>query len=371
MAHKIATRSPAKKALSTIPAPHFLHLGTREKVLLLKHLTVMLDAGIPLRDALKAMREQKNSPSLLFVIQTAIKDMADGRQLSYTLNKFPHLFDPFFVNAIQVGESSGTLPKTLQYLATQTDKAQQLQSQVRGALIYPLIIFLGSIGISIYLSFFLLPQLLPLFKSLAVTLPVSTRFLLAATGLIRNQWLIILIVLASLAIGLLLIWRYSHAFRYFIHALLLRIPVFGRLFREIQTNQFARILGTLLTSSVQIVPALKITAHSSNNLVYQRHLTELVTSVERGQTITSELNKQPKLFSRTAISMVAVGEQTGTLPRSLMALADFAEREIEEMTKNMTTLIEPIVLLAVGGLVGFIALSIIMPIYQLTQGITH
>ena len=351
-------------------APRLFHVGTHEKVLLLKHLTVMLEAGIPLRDALKAMRDQKNSPSLKFVLQSAIKDMADGRQLSFTLNKFSHLFDPFFISTIEVGESSGTLPKTLQYLGIQMDKAQQLQSQIRGALIYPVIVFVGAIGIAVYLSFFLLPQLLPLFHSLTVELPFSTRFLLASTSFFRDHWLMILATSLGAVIVTSILWKKYKTFRYFGHQIILRIPVFGKLLREVQMNQFSRILGTLLMSGVQIVPALKVTAHSTNNLVYQQYLEELVRSVERGQTITAELSQHPRFFSQTAMSMVTVGEQTGTLPRSLLALAEFAEREIEGMTKNLTTLIEPLVLLLVGLLVGFIALSIITPIYQLTQGIT-
>lgn len=351
--------------------PFFFSLSTHDKTLFLKHLTVMLEAGIPLRDALKTVLLQKNTPSLKYVVEVAVKDLSDGRQLGYTLNKFPRLFDPFFVNSIQVGESSGTLATTLQYLGRQMEKSANLKSQVRGALIYPLIVFLGAIGIAVYLAFFLLPQLLPLFQTLTVSLPATTRALLWSTSLIRNEWPFILFGSLGSAAAVYSIWRVSPAFRLLCDRLLLMLPVAGYLAREIQINQFSRVLGTLLTSGTHIVDALTIAANASTNLVYRQHLQRMVEAVQHGQTMTSELAKQPKLFSHTAISLITIGEQTGSLPKSLMALGEFSERDIEDTIKNLTVLIEPFVLLLMGILVGFIALSVITPIYELTQGVVH
>lgn len=330
----------------------------------------MLEAGIPLREALQAMSDQTSSDSLRFVLRAAIQDLLDGRQLSATLKRFPSLFDSFFVNVVTVGESSGTLHTALEYLATQMEKAQAIRSQVKSALFYPVIVFSGAIGIAVYLAFFLLPQILPLFDSLSVTLPWTTRLLIGTTQFIRRDWHLLLVTLAILGGGWTMIWRKSLRVRFIVHGIFLWIPVFGRLIQEIQMTQLARILGTLLQSGVKIVPALRVTSDSLTSLIYRDQLQTIVQAVERGRSISDELRQRTHFFSQTAISMVAVGEHTGSLPRSLLALADFSEREVEGMTKNMTTLIEPLVLILVGLLVGFVALSIIAPIYQLTQGIT-
>lgn len=362
---KATTAPPSKKA------PWYLHLSTHDKTLFLKHLTVMLEAGIPLRNALKTILLQKNSSTLKYVVETAAKDLADGRQLSYTLNKFPQLFDSFFISSIQVGESSGTLSTTLQYLGKQMEKSASLKSQVRGALIYPFIVLLGAIGIAIYLAFFLLPQLLPLFQTLAVDLPLSTRVLLWTTTAIRTQWPFLLFGTLGLIGAVYAVWRLSFAVRLLCHRVLLFLPVAGHLSREIQINQFARVLGTLLTSGTHIVDALEIASSAATNLVYQQQFKQMQEAVKRGETMTAELTKHPHLFSHTVISLVTIGEQTGSLPKSLMTLGEFSERDIEDTIKNLTILIEPFILLLMGALVGFIALSIITPIYQLTQGVVR
>lgn len=331
----------------------------------------MLEAGIPLRSSLKTILLQQTSATLRHVVETAVKDLSDGRQLNFTLKKFPQLFDSFFINSVQVGESSGTLATTLQYLGKQMEKSASLKAQVRGALIYPIIVLIGAVGIGIYLAFFLLPQLLPLFQTLSVNLPVSTRVLLWTTSAIRNYWPFLLIGSASLIAALYAVWRSFFTVRFLCDRVLLLLPIAGHLAREIQINQFARVLGTLLTSGTHIVDGLEIAANAATNLVYREHLQRMLEAVQRGQTMTSELSKHPRLFPHTAISLVTIGEQTGTLPKSLMALGEFSERDIEDTIKNLTVLIEPFILLFMGILVGFIALSIITPIYELTQGVVH
>ncbi len=363
----VQTRLPKAKNVR----PRFMHIGVQEKILFLKHLDVMLQAGIPLREALEAIGEQTGSKTVRYVIITAVADLSDGLPLHVSLATFPHLFDPFFINIIGVGETSGTLTASLQYLALQLEQAQEIHGRVESALLYPAIVFLGAIGVAIYLAFVLLPQLLPLFSSLQVTLPPTTRFLVAAAGILQRFWLWFVVGIAILLVGLWALYHYFFRVRLFVHRAILSIPILGFLSRELQIAQCARILGTLLTSGVKVVPALRVTAHSMTNLIYQREFEEIATSVERGETIGHDIIKHPHLFSRTAVTMIAVGERTGSLPQSLLALAEFTEHEVKTMTGRLTTLIEPLVLIFVGVLVGFVALSIITPIYQLTQNIAQ
>jgi len=356
------------KKVKKIQKPFILTLATKEKIVFAKHLASMLDAGIPLHEALGILQEQIAQATLKYIIGTALADLADGMPLHTSFAKFPNIFDSFFINSISVGEASGTLPETLRYMAVQLEKAEEVKSKVKSALLYPVIVFLGSIAIGVYLAFFMLPKILPLFTTLKVQLPPTTRALLAISGWMSVYWPYVIVVTVVLAVGFSLLMRVN-AFSYSFYRMVLVVPVVNRLFREMQTAQFSRILGTLLSSGVTIVPALKVTAKSIENPVYKRELEMITASVERGETIGEELRKHPQLFSRISASMIGVGERTGKLSESLISMAEFTEREVDGMTRNLSTLIEPITLMFVGLLVGFVALSIITPIYQITQGI--
>lgn len=346
----------------------FLGLSTKEKVLFAKHLSVMLDSGIPLREALEVMKGQVSSKSLRIMLPIMIRDLSDGYTLSTSLGKFPRAFKPFSVNIIRVGESSGTLANALQYLSKQLQKSRELSGKIRGALFYPAIIFVGAVGIASYLAFYILPRLIPLFSSLKINLPLTTRLLLASSDFLVHHWLPVLLGFAGFIALLIILYR-IRPIRYQIHGFILRVPIFGKLVIAMQVSFFTRILGTLLISGVQIVEAIQVTSESTSNLVYKKALGRLAKNVERGEAITDELVKTQHLFPKITIGMIKVGDRTGKLADSLMNAAEFSEKEVDELTKNLSTLIEPITLLIVGGLVGFIALSIITPIYQLTQGV--
>ncbi len=357
-----------QKPLSKKPA--IFSLPSREKIIFVKHLAVMLDAGIPLREALDVLHEQLMQQSLRYILAATIVDMENGLSLHTTLEKFPKLFDAFFTNAISVGEASGTLPNALRYLATQLEKTEELRGKIRAALFYPAIVLIGALGIGVYLSFYLLPKLLPIFISLRVTLPPTTRALLTSSRWLQHHWLVLLIGIVAAITTLILLSRIRRI-RIIEQRVLLAFPILGTLVSNIETARFARVFGTLLHSGVKIVPALTMTAASLENLVYRNAFHAIAAAVERGETVGSVLKLHGRLFSRTTISMIGVGERTGKLPESLVALAEFTEREVDNSTRNLSTLIEPLTLILVGLLVGFIAISIITPIYQLTEGIKY
>lgn len=364
----VTERAREKKAGKDPTGSKFLSITTREKIMFAKHLAIMLDSGIPLREALEVMSGQVSSKSLQRMLAVMIRDLSDGFTLSSSLEKFPRVFKPFSVSIIRVGESSGTLPSALHYQGQQLEKAKELEGKIRGALLYPMIIFFGAIGIAGYLSFGILPKLLPMFSSLNVKLPPTTTALLNMSSFITHQWGWILGVTAVVVIGSILLYR-LHSFKYAVHRMLLRMPIFGPMVRAVQVAFFTRILGILLSSGVQIVQAIAVTAVSSSNLVYQKKLKEISERVERGEAITDELEKTPSLFPKMTTGMIKVGDRTGHLAQSLMNAAEFSEKEVDEATKTLATLIEPLTLLLVGGMVGFIALSIITPIYKITEGI--
>lgn len=368
---KTAVRAEKVKTKPPVKSTHrFLRLPNREKILLFKHLSVMLESGIPLQEALEVLRDQMMSPAVRTIFSSALADLADGFQLSWSLNKFPHIFESFITSVIEVGEESGTLPNQMKYVAIQLEKSQEIKGKIRAALLYPLIVLIGAFSIGIYLAFFLLPKLLPLFSSLKIDLPFTTRVMIALSGALIGYWHYALVGFVVLIVTCALLWRLSPV-RYAGHRLSLSAPIFGRLIRDSQVAQITRVLGTLLQSGLHIVQAIRVTSASTSNLVYKKYLLLVAKDVERGEDLSETLKKYPKLFSKTMISMVGIGERTGNLSTALLALAEFSEREVDNTTKNLSTLIEPALLLFVGVIVGFVALSIITPIYQLTQGMTQ
>ena len=364
--------APRRKRPKTPPpkAHGYLRLSASDKILLFKHLSVMLEAGIPLQEALEVLLDQLSNASVKTILGVAVADLSDGYQMSWSLAKYPHIFGPFLTNVMAVGEESGTLATQLKYLADQLEKKQELDGKVRSALMYPTIVFVGALGIGAYLAFFLLPKLVPMFLSLKIDLPITTRMLIWMSQNLLVYWKGLTLGFFGLIVIGILLFRLK-PIKAMVHSAILSVPIFGKIVRDMQLVQVARVLGTLLASGLHIVPALEVTRVSLTNLTYQTHLREVADAVERGENLAASLKKYPRLFSKTAVSMVGVGERTGRLSSSLLSLADFAEREVDNATKNLSSLIEPIMLMAVGILVGFVALSIITPIYQLTQGMSR
>jgi type IV pilus assembly protein PilC len=347
----------------------FLNISVDNKIMFSKHLAIMLEAGIPLREALEIMKEESLSKPIQRILTVGIADLSNGFTLSSTLEKFPRVFAPFSVNIVRVGESSGTLAKALLYEATELEKSHELAGKVKGALTYPTIIFCGAMGIAGYLAFYILPKLIPVFGAMSVKLPATTKALMAASAFIRTQWLLCIGVLAFIVGMFVVAWK-IRPIRFALESFILRIPLFGRLMRGVQVARATRIFGTLLASGVQIVEAIRITSNSTENLVYKRTLERIAVDVERGEEITNQLAKERKLFPAIVTGMVKIGDRTGKLSESLITAAEFSEREVDNLTKTLATLIEPLTLILVGGLVGFIAISIVSPIYELTSGMS-
>jgi len=361
-------RTPIKSS-EKATGKKYLFIKINDKILFLKHLSVMLNAGIPLPDALQIMYEQAVTKSMKILLETAIKDLSGGYQISTSFAKFPMVFEPFVTNAMGVGEESGTLADQLAHVSQQLEKRHELQSKVRAALFYPMFVFVGALSVGAYLAFFLLPKLLPLFKSMRVELPMTTKMLLALGSILINYWPYMLVGMIAAIISGVVLYRIK-SIKFLVHGIIIRLPIVGSLLKQIEIVQFSRVLGTLLSGGTHIVPALRITAESMTNLIFMKTLNKMAEDVEMGKDLGNCMKEHISLFSRTASSMVAIGEKTGKLPPSLVSLADFTEKEADNMIKNLSTLIEPALLMFMGVVVGFVALAIVTPIYQLTQGVS-
>lgn len=340
-----------------------------DKLLFTKHIAVMIKSGITLSEALDMMESQTKSDKFRKVIGEVSADVKNGESFSRALRKHPKVFDTFYTSLVEVGESSGTLEETLNYLSEQLAKDYAFQKQVKGALMYPEIVLVaaGTVGFSI--AIFVLPKLIDLFKDFDVKLPLTTQILIFIANIMKSYGI-------EIGIGVVLL---VIAFRYLVslpkvkpfwHQFLLWMPIAGPIIRDTQLTNLFRTLGIMLKSGLPITSALDIEYEMSTNMVFQKYIGTLRNAVNRGKTLSSELDsgKYP-LIPSIAVKMIAVGERTGKLDETFLYLQQFFESEVDDATKNLSTVLEPVMLLFIGAVVAFIALAIISPIYQLTGSI--
>ena len=340
-----------------------------DKLLFTKYLAEMLKSGIPLDDAIDTARDQSKNKYFKGMLKTIEDSVRNGQSLQKSLARFPDVFNPLYTSLVKVGEDSGNLEENLGYLATQIKKSYEFKKKVQGAMLYPGIILATTVIAGGGLAIFVLPQLVDLFKSLNTDLPLSTRILLGTAQVMKDYGIFIGIAVITLFIlgGMLLQTPYVKPKW---HKFLLVLPGLGPLLQNIQMTNLCRNLGLMLKSGITLVPALKTEYEATENLVYKTYLKRLVNAAEAGKDISEEMRMHRfTFFPAIMIKMVGIGEKTGKLDETLLYLGDFFEEEVDETTKNLSTIIEPVLLLVIGLGVGFIALAIISPIYQLTGSI--
>ncbi|OGE82838.1 MAG: hypothetical protein A2846_04325 [Candidatus Doudnabacteria bacterium RIFCSPHIGHO2_01_FULL_49_9] len=269
---------------------------------------------------------------------------------------------------VRVGEMSGSLPENLEYLAVELKKKQELRRKVIGSLIYPVIIVIATLGIAGMLVLYVFPKILPIFKSLNFDLPWTTRALIWVSDLFLQHGLLIFGGFAFLVVAFFVALMFK-PFRMGVHHVILKLPIFGRLSQTYQMANFCRTMGVLLRCDVMIVDATVIIAEITSNLVYRKHYYLISENLRSGQPISQHLQKKERLFPPIMSQMVSVGEMAGNLSDTLAYLGDMYEDEVDDTTKNLSTVIEPVLMVFMGLLVGFIAVSVITPIYEVTQSI--
>ena len=346
----------------------FLHVPLQEKILFTKNLALALRSGISLVNSLKMIRNQARTRSFKKIIDVLIDDTNRGAFLSVSLGKFTGIFGELFVNVIKVAETSGTLPENLAYLGDELKKKADLRKKVRGAMVYPMIVLLATIAIAASMVLFVFPKILPLFASFKGQLPLTTRMLIAISDVITNHGLALLFGIIATVVGFRLLLRIG-AIRYMYHRALLTLPMVGSAVINFNMANMTRTLGLLLRSGVQIIESISITGATLTNLVYKRELIAAANHVRQGEFFSKYLYRDQKKFPPILVNMIEVGENTGNLNENLNYLAEYYENEVDDFVKNLSSILEPILLLVMGGIVGFIALSFITPIYQLTRSI--
>ena len=350
-----------------VPMPRFgFRLSLRDQALFARRLSLLIRAGVPILESLNIMKEQTRSRFAGRMFDHIIKDISNGRDLSWSLGRFKNVFGEFAVNIIKVGEASGTLPENLVYLGQEIDKERELKRKVVGAMIYPMLIVILTFAVVALLTVYLFPKLLPIFQSLKVDLPPTTRSLLWASNFLIHYGIWLFLGIAIAITGLLILLRLRPV-RLLWHRLLIRIPFIGSFFQDYQLTTMCRTLGLLLKGSVTVLEAVKITGDTTTNLAYQEELKAIHRTVAKGGTISTHMEQRARLFPPIVSQMIAIGEKTGNLSGTLVYVAEIYEQDLDEKTRRLQTVIEPVLMLAMGLMVGFVAISIITPIYDITQ----
>lgn len=341
------------------------YVSSSEKVMFSKGLSTMVSAGIPIVQAIHILEEQVQSKKLKRATAQIANDIEGGLSLSNALSKHPSIFSPLYINMVKAGEIGGILDETLEKMADEIESEHELVASIRGAMAYPLVILTALVGVVVYLLVSIIPQIGAVFTELGSELPVSTRFLIFISDSVISYGLLIAIVTIGLIFGIRFVVKKNQKVRYYWHYGLMKTPVFGKLIKKINITRFTRTLGSLLTSGVAILEAIDVSANILKNEVFKKEIKEAATKVKDGSSLAEPLKKS-KVFPVMVSSMIAVGEETGTLDHILGKLTSFYQKEVDHTVKNLSSLLEPIMMIIIGIGAGFVVISVITPIYTMT-----
>ncbi|MEK7173614.1 MAG: type II secretion system F family protein [Patescibacteria group bacterium] len=348
----------------------FQHIGDQEKVDLAKNLALMLKSGVPINEALLSLEKQSRRRFVQRILQQLRADIESGTSLSQAFEKHDSLFGNVFVSLIRTGEASGTMEENLRFLSSWLEEDYTLRQEIRAATLYPKIVLSIAFLIGGGLSYFVLPRFIPLFGQLKVDLPLITRLLLNISSFLQEWGLFVLIGVIFAGVGWFLLLRVL-AVRRVIHRAVLLIPVFGRLAQQYQLAITNQLLYTLMKSGVPISDTLRIVSKACTSIVYQDAFMRIQQRVVTGTPLSEAFRAFPRLFPNHVLTMIAVGEKSGTLDTVSEALSEYYVKEVLGTAKKLPSIIEPLLLVVIALVVGFIAAAVILPIYQLTQGLTR
>ncbi len=357
-----------EKTISVKFFDRFTSVPIREKMMFARNLSVMISSGLPLSKAIRNLTVQtknKNFAKILGVIQS---DLQSGATLSDGLAKYPGVFGELFVNMIRVGETSGNLEEVLTILAIQLEKEHELIGKIKGALVYPAVILVAMLGIGMVMMIFVVPKLTAVFKDLGSELPASTQFVILVSDFLKNN---ILISLGGIVIFIILAKVYftTESGKKTLGFLFINTPAVSNIYIKMNSARFSRILSSLLKSGVTIVESLRILSRTLTNFYYKNALERAAESIQKGEPLSKIIYEEKKIFPILVPQMLEVGEETGKTEVVMQKLADFYEDEVNQLTRNLSSIIEPVLMLIMGGAVGFFAVSMMQPMYSVMGNI--
>ncbi len=340
-------------------------VSEKEKTIFTRQLATMVTAGLPLARALEVLVGQTRNPRFREMLSASLRDIQAGVSLSSSLEKHEGIFSRVYLSLIRAGEASGALDSILKRLAENQEKRQKFIGETRGALIYPAIVIVGMGGVFVMMMTFVIPKLTDMYRDLGAELPLPTKIMIGLSDIMTGFWWLILLLAVLTAFGL---WRFSRTVpgRYLFARLVLRLPIVGPISGQSQLAELSRTLGLLISSGVPILTAMDISKGAIGNVLYLEALDRAAVAVEKGAPLSEAMKREP-LFPVSLAQMVEVGEETGKVDEVLFKVSTFFENEVDQSVKNLSTALEPIIMVLLGVMVGFLILSVILPIYSLTS----
>lgn len=346
----------------------FTSIPLKEKMVFMRNLAVMVSSGLTVSRSIHNLSVQTKNKRFNKILLSVYDDVQSGKTLSDGLARYPNVFDELFVSMIGVGEVSGNLEEVLEILALQLEKENDLRSKVLGALIYPAVIVVAMIAIAVLMLTYILPKITGVFQDMDVKLPATTLFIMGMSDFLRNHAILSTVVSITAVIAVKIFSGTKPGKRFF-SLVFVSLPIVGNIVVKVNCARFARIYSSLLKSGISVVNGLAIVAKTLGNVYYKEALAEAIGEVQKGVDLSKVIYRYPRIFPVLVPQILEVGEETGKTESVLRRLAEFYEEEVSQITKNMSSIIEPILMLLIGTSVGFFAVAMLQPMYSVLENI--
>lgn len=345
----------------------FGKVSLKDKIIFTQQLGVMIKSGLPVVEALEALESETSDKGFAKVISDVISDIKGGTSVSAAFEKHPRVFDPVYVNTVLAGEKSGKLDEVLAGLTVQLEKDYAIVSKLRGAMIYPIFVMVALVVVMVLILIIIIPQLKVIFDDSGVALPPLTRAVIALSNFFK-QYIVYIVIALSVITFLLRFYGRTNTGRHLFDRLILKVPIFGNLIKKTAMARFARTFSSLTKSGLPLLEIFRTSKQVVNNVIYQDEIDKMIKKVEVGEAV-SKVIKDCKLFPSMVGNLVAVGEKSGSLDTVFDTVANFFEKEVDSITSNLSTLLEPVLMVVMGLGIGLIIVSVLQPIYGLVNAI--
>ena len=351
-----------------IKLPAWLDIGgktnLRDVTVFSRQFATVINAGLPVVQSLAILQRQAEKASLKDALKKIREEVETGLPLSEAMGKHPKIFNRLYVYLVRAGEASGNLDGILERIATYQEKQAALRGKLKSAMTYPGVVLTIALGVTYFLLTGIVPQFAGILTQLGGELPIITKILMALSDFLTNQWWVLALMIVGTIGGITLFYRTDKG-KHVIDALLLKTPVVGNLIQKAAIASFSNTFGLLLKSGVNIIEAIEITKGTAGNIIIEDVLEEAKQSVQRGEQISATLINRPKIFPPLVSSMISIGEETGNVDAMMEKIASFYEREVNEAIEGLTAALEPMLIVFLGGVVGFIVAGMFLPMFAI------
>ncbi len=361
------SKSPKKKGFS-FSLPFFGKVSVVDRMMVTRNLQVMVASGLPLTRSLNILSNQAKNEKLKKALLEIKEEISKGHSFSQALAGYPDIFSELFHNMIKVGEESGTLEDVLEMLSLQLEREHELRSKVQGAMIYPAVVISAMIGIGILMLVMVVPQIASTFEDLGIELPVTTQFIINIGVFMAEKWYIAILFFIVFVLGFLSFAKTKKG-KKIIDTVSLKLPIISPIVKKTNAASTVRTLGSLISAGVPIVRSLEIVSGTLSNIYFRNAIAETAEKVRKGAELSDALKDYDNIYPSSVIEMIKVGEETGQTSKILSKLADYFEEEVTAATQNLASVIEPLLMLIVGAVIGFFAISMIQPMYSMLEGL--